>query len=109
MSGLTAAANVTVTFKTAVNVWTAASTTAPAVVFKAGWCRDQFESMELYVVHGDGTKVKVCDTIAVGDAGSELAWKSHSVAIEGLLPTDKLMFTSVGAKKSRRRRFVAGG
>lgn len=101
MSGLTAAANVTVTFKTAVNVWTAASTTAPAVVFKAGWCRDQFESMELYVVHGDGTKVKVCDTIAVGDAGSELAWKSHSVAIEGLLPTDKLMFTSVGAKKSR--------
>ena len=47
MSGLTAAANVTVTFKTAVNVWTAASTTAPAVVFKAGWCRDQFESMEL--------------------------------------------------------------
>ena len=33
--------------------------------------------------------------------GSELAWKSHSVAIEGLLPTDKLMFTSVGAKKSR--------
>lgn len=95
MSGLTAAANVTVTFKTAVNVWTAASTTAPAVVFKAGWCRDQFESMELYVVHGDGTKVKV------GDAGSELAWKSHSVAIEGLLPTDKLMFTSVGAKKSR--------
>ena len=57
MSGLTAAANVTVTFKTAVNVWTAASTTAPAVVFKAGWCRDQFESMELYVVHGDGTKV----------------------------------------------------
>lgn len=83
MSGLTAAANVTVTFKTAVNVWTAASTTAPAVVFKAGWCRDQFESMELYVVHGDGTKVKVCDTIAVGDAGSELAWKSHSVAIEG--------------------------
>ena len=66
MSGLTAAANVTVTFKTAVNVWTAASTTAPAVVFKAGWCRDQFESMELYVVHGDGTKVKVCDTIAVG-------------------------------------------
>ena len=101
MSGLTAAANVTVTFKTAVNVWTAASTTAPAVVFKAGWCRDQFESMELYVVHGDGTKVKVGDTIAVGDAGSELAWKSHSVAIEGLLPTDKLMFTSVGAKKSR--------
>ena len=101
MSGLTAAANVTVTFKTAVNVWTAASTTAPAVVFKAGWCRDQFESMELYVVHGDGTKVKVCDTIAVVDAGSELAWKSHSVAIEGLLPTDKLMFTSVGAKKSR--------
>lgn len=101
MSGLTAAANVTVTFKTAVNVWTAASTTAPAVVFKAGWCRNQFESMELYVVHGDGTKVKVCDTIAVGDAGSELAWKSHSVAIEGLLPTDKLMFTSVGAKKSR--------
>ena len=101
MSGLTAAANVTVTNKTAVNVWTAASTTAPAVVFKAGWCRDQFESMELYVVHGDGTKVKVCDTIAVGDAGSELAWKSHSVAIEGLLPTDKLMFTSVGAKKSR--------
>lgn len=101
MSGLTAAANVTVTFKTAVNVWTAASTTAPAVVFKAGWCRDQFESMELYVVHDDGTKVKVCDTIAVGDAGSELAWKSHSVAIEGLLPTDKLMFTSVGAKKSR--------
>lgn len=101
MSGLTAAANVTVTFKTAVNVWTAASTTTPAVVFKAGWCRDQFESMELYVVHGDGTKVKVCDTIAVGDAGSELAWKSHSVAIEGLLPTDKLMFTSVGAKKSR--------
>lgn len=101
MSGLTASANVTVTFKTAVNVWTAASTTAPAVVFKAGWCRDQFESMELYVVHGDGTKVKVCDTIAVGDAGSELAWKSHSVAIEGLLPTDKLMFTSVGAKKSR--------
>ena len=95
MSGLTAAANVTVTFKTAVNVWTAASTTAPAVVFKAGWCRDQFESMELYVVHGDGTKVKV------GDAGSELAWKSHSVVIEGLLPTDKLMFTSVGAKKSR--------
>lgn len=101
MSGLTAAANVTVTFKTAVNVWTAASTTAPAVVFKAGWCRDQFESMELYVVHDDGTKVKVGDTIAVGDAGSELAWKSHSVAIEGLLPTDKLMFTSVGAKKSR--------
>ena len=101
MSGLTAAANVTVTFKTAVNVWTAASTTAPAVVFKAGWCRDQFESMELYVVHGDGTKVKVGDTIAVGDAGSELAWKSHSIAIEGLLPTDKLMFTSVGAKKSR--------
>ena len=101
MSGLTAAANVTVTFKTAVNVWTAASTTAPAVVFKAGWCRDQFESMELYVVHGDGTKVKVGDTIAVGDAGSELAWKSHSVVIEGLLPTDKLMFTSVGAKKSR--------
>lgn len=48
-----------------------------------------------------GTKVKVGDTIAVGDAGSELAWKSHSVAIEGLLPTDKLMFTSVGAKKSR--------
>ena len=85
----------------AINVWTAASTTAPAVVFKAGWCRDQFESMELYVVHGDGTKVKVGDTIAVGDAGSELAWKSHSVAIEGLLPTDKLMFTSVGAKKSR--------
>lgn len=101
MSGLTAAANVTVTFKTAVNVWTAASTTAPAVVFKAGWCRDQFESMELYVVHDDGTKVKVGDTIAVGDAGNELAWKSHSVAIEGLLPTDKLMFTSVGAKKSR--------
>lgn len=95
MSGLTAAANVTVTFKTAVNVWTAASTTAPAVVFKAGWCRDQFESMELYVVHDDGTKVKV------GDAGNELAWKSHSVVIEGLLPTDKLMFTSVGAKKSR--------
>lgn len=101
MSGLTAAANVTVTFKTAVNVWTAASTTAPAVVFKAGWCRDQFESMELYVVHDDGTKVKVGDTIAVGDAGNELAWKSHSVVIEGLLPTDKLMFTSVGAKKSR--------
>lgn len=101
MSGLTAAANVTVTFKTAVNVWTAASTTAPAVVFKAGWCRDQFESMELYVVHGDGTKVKVGDTIAVGDAGNELAWKSHSVVIEGLLPTDKLMFTSVGVKKSR--------
>ena len=95
MSGLTAAANVTVTFKTAVNVWTAASTPAPAVVFKAGWCRDQFESMELYVVHDDGTKVKV------GDAGNELAWKSHSVVIEGLLPTDKLMFTSVGAKKSR--------
>ena len=45
--------------------------------------------------------IKVGDTIAVGDAGSELAWKSHSVAIEGLLPTDKLMFTSVGAKKSR--------
>lgn len=101
MSGLTAAANVTVTFKTTVNVWTAASTTAPAVVFKAGWCRDQFESMELYVVHDDGTKVKVGDTIAVGDAGNELAWKSHSVVIEGLLPTDKLMFTSVGAKKSR--------
>lgn len=78
MSGLTAAANVTVTFKTAVNVWTAASTTAPAVVFKAGWCRDQFESMELYVVHGDGTKVKAATRSRSAMPGA--SWRGNRTA-----------------------------
>lgn len=102
MSGLSQATDVTVSFKTAVHVfWQTGTPGAPAVSFNGNWRRDQFESMELYVVHEDGTKEKVGGTIPVGTEGSELAWKSHSITVSGLLPTDKLMFTSVDSTKSR--------
>lgn len=102
MDGLTQASDVTVSFKTAVHVFYQTGTPgAPAVSFNGNWRRDQFESMELYVVHEDGTKEKVGATIPVGDAGSEFAWKSHAISVSGLLPTDKLMFTSVASSKSR--------
>jgi len=102
MSALTQASDVTVSFKTATHVFYQTGTPgAPGVTFKGNWRRDQFDAMELYVVHEDGTKEKVGATISVGDAGSEFAWKSHSIVIPGLLPTDKLMFTSVASSKSR--------
>ena len=102
MSSLTEATDVTVTFKTAPNVfWQTSTPGEPAVTFKDYWRRDAFEVCDVYVEHADGTRTQVADNLAVGVDGAEFKWKSQSVNIDGLLPTDKIVFATTDTKKSR--------
>lgn len=102
MSNLTEATDVTVTFKTAPNVfWQTSTPGEPAVTFKDYWRRDAFEVCDVYVEHADGNRTQVADNLAVGVEGAEFEWKSQSVNIDGLLPTDKIVFATTDTKKSR--------
>ncbi len=101
ISGLTTASKVKLTFKTAINVWSATATNPPAEVFATGWCRDAIEVMDIYIVHDNGTETMVAEAVAVGESGNEFAWKEHSYTIENLLPTDKIRFSTVPTRKSR--------
>lgn len=102
MSSLTGATDVTVNFKTAANVfWQTGTPGNPAVSFNGKWRRDAFEVCDVYVEHADGTRTQVADNLAVGVEGAEFKWKSQSVNIDGLLPTDKIVFATTDTKKSR--------
>ena len=102
MESLDGATDVTVNFKTAPNVfWQTNTPGAPAVTFNGNWRRDAFEVCDIYVEHSDGTRTTVATNIAVGDEGAEFSWKAQSVEINGLLPTDKIIFASTGTAKSR--------
>ncbi len=102
---LTEATNVTVNFKTAVNVfWQTSTPGSPAVSFDGNWRRDAFNTCCIYVEHTDGTFEAIVGTdsaLAVGVEGAEFEWKSQSVNIDGLLPTDRIVFATTNTSKSR--------
>ena len=101
MSSLTEATNVTVNFKTAVNVYTTKPGSGPFGSLSNGWWRDTFTPCDVYVEHADGTRTQVANDLAVGVEGAEFEWKTQSVNIDGLLPTDKIVFATTDTNKSR--------